>query len=227
MLVLVAATDYPSGEALRVLLERSGYQTDVGSSQENVEEMAEVTPYDLLLIDDPTPQVDWLELVARLRAQQLDMPIMLLIPRISQGLKVRVLDAGADDCLTKPYWQDELLARIRALLRRTGQQPQAELLQTDDFSFSPQAGWVKFAAMPEIQLTRKESSLLELLLRNQGRVLEKWRIYEKIWGYDALVSPASVELYVHYLRRKLKTDCLRTVRGIGYMWRSAGEFKQK
>jgi two-component system response regulator MprA len=178
---------------------------------------------DLVVLDVMMPGIDGLGLCRLLRAEGHRVPILMLTARVELGARVAGLDAGADDYLAKPFELDELLARLRALLRRTqAGQPPAE--RTEDLTLSslrlaPQARRVWWGTT-ELALSKTEFDLLELMLRNRGQVLTHSTIYDRIWGYDFGPDSNNLAVYISYLRRKLvdagAPDLIRTVRGVGY-----------
>jgi two-component system response regulator MprA len=177
------------------------------------------------------PRLDGLETTRALRAAGNDLPILVLTARDSVGDRVEGLDAGADDYLTKPFALEELLARLRALLRRvhvgpsgTADDTEAETLSFADLSLNPVTREVRRRGRP-IDLTRTEFSLLEMFLRRPRRVLDRSFILEEVWGYDFPTTANSLEVYVGYLRRKTEAEgeprLIHTVRGVGYVLREA------
>jgi len=177
-------------------------------------------------MDVMMPRLDGIEATKSLRSAGNNVPILVLTARDAVSDRVDGLDAGADDYLTKPFALEELLARLRALLRRTTMAGdtgnRGEILQYGDLVMDVDAHEVRRGATP-ITLTRTEFSLLELLLRNPRRVLERAVILDAVWGYDFPTTANSLEVYVGYLRRKLESDgeprLLQTVRGVGYVLR--------
>jgi two-component system, OmpR family, response regulator MprA len=180
---------------------------------------------DAIVLDVAMPGVDGLEVCRRLRAAGDRTPVLMLTARDAVDDRVAGLDAGADDYLVKPFALEELQARLRALLRRSGaelDQPSAEVLEFGELRLDRGAHEVRRGGR-EIELTRTEYLLLELFLRNPRQVLERGTIFERVWGYDFGPSSNSLEVYVGYLRRKLEADgeprLIHTVRGVGYVLR--------
>jgi two-component system response regulator MprA len=167
------------------------------------------------------PRVDGLEVCRRLRAAGDPTPILLLTARVAVSERVAGLDAGADDYLVKPFALEELLARLRALLRRSGP-PDDDVLRFADLSLDPATREVSRGER-RIELTRTEFLLLELLLRNARQVLPREVIFDRVWGYDFGANSNSLEVYIGYLRRKTEaegeTRLVHTVRGVGYVLR--------
>jgi two-component system response regulator MprA len=211
-------------ESLRRSLEFNGFEVSLASDgAEALASIASVAP-DALLIDVMMPRLDGLETTRALRSAGNDLPILVLTARDSVGDRVEGLDAGADDYLTKPFALQELLARLRALLRRrvpiVGAEIEDEVLEFGDLSLNSGTREVRRAGRV-IDLTRTEFTLLELFLRRPRRVLERAFILEEVWGYDFPTTANSLEVYVGYLRRKTEADgesrLIHTVRGVGYV----------
>ncbi|MDQ1586160.1 MAG: two-component system, OmpR family, response regulator MprA [Actinomycetota bacterium] len=226
MRILVVDDDRAVRESLRRSLGFNGYQVDLaGDGAEALQRVAAQRP-DAVVLDVMMPRVGGLETCRRLRADGDDIPILVLTARDSVADRVAGLDAGADDYLVKPFALEELLARLRALLRRTGpsadNDADASAMTFADLRLDPATREVLRGDRP-IRLTRTEYSLLELFLRNPRRVLDRARILEEVWGYDFPTTANSLEVYVGYLRRKTEADgeprLLHTVRGVGYALR--------
>jgi two-component system response regulator MprA len=169
------------------------------------------------------PGVDGLEVCRRLRAGGDRTPILMLTARHATADRVAGLDAGADDYLVKPFALEELLARIRALLRRVGPEPgDDDVLRVADLTLDPSSRIVRRDERT-MELTRTEFSLLELLMRNSGQVLTREVIFDRVWGYDFGANSNSLEVYIGYLRRKTEAEgesrLIHTVRGVGYVLR--------
>lgn len=177
---------------------------------------------DAIILDVMMPRMDGLEVARRIRSRGDTTPILMLTARHEVSNRVEGLDAGADDYLVKPFALDELLARIRALLRRGGLSGHGERLRVADLSLDPAARRV-FRGSREIELTKTEFDLLELLLFNARIVLPRDVIMDRIWGYDFVTSSNPLEVYIGYLRRKLEAAGeprpIHTVRGVGYVAR--------
>ncbi len=223
--ILVVDDDQSVRDSLRRSLEFNGYAvTLAGDGAEALASIGQTSP-DALVIDVMMPRLDGLETTRALRAAGNDLPILVLTARDSVGDRVEGLDAGADDYLTKPFALEELLARLRALLRRVQPVPAAddtegETLTFADLSLNPATREVRRAGR-SIDLTRTEFSLLEMFLRRPRRVLDRSFILEEVWGYDFPTTANSLEVYVGYLRRKTEAAgeprLLHTVRGVGYV----------
>ncbi len=222
--VLVVDDDRAVRESLRRSLEFNGY--DVSLASDGAEALAGIgtlTP-DAVVMDVMMPRLDGVETTRALRSAGNDVPILVLTARDSVGDRVEGLDAGADDYLTKPFALEELLARLRALLRRSAPEApdeiDAEVLVFSDLSLNPATREVRRGER-EIELTRTEFSLLEMFLRRPRRVLDRSFILEEVWGYDFPTTANSLEVYVGYLRRKTEAEgeprLIHTVRGVGYV----------
>jgi two-component system, OmpR family, response regulator MprA len=223
--ILVVDDDRAVRDSLRRSLAFNGYDVDTANDGlEALEQVARQRP-DALVLDVMMPRVGGLETCRRLRADGDDLPILVLTARDSVADRVAGLDAGADDYLVKPFDLEELLARLRALLRRSAGKPSdagAEPLSFADLTLDPGTRDVRRGDR-QIRLTRTEFALLELLLHNPRQVLARERILEQVWGFDFPTTANSLEVYVGYLRRKTEADgesrLIHTVRGVGYALR--------
>jgi len=216
--VLVVEDEPNIADFIRRGLVYKGYTVNVARSGEEALELAQQHLPDLVILDLMLPGMDGVDVCRRLRAADA-VPIIMLTARDSLSDKVAGLEAGADDYITKPFAFEELLARVRAALRR---RPQAgeEILRVGDLVVKPVSREVRRGDR-EIELTAREYELLEFLARHPGQVLRKETIFEKVWGYDFEVESDAVKVYVSYLRKKLNAagepDLIRAVRGVGYM----------
>ena len=222
MRVLVVDDDPGISESLNRALSREGYVVRLAPDGEAaLDAVASETP-NAMILDVSMPKLDGLSVCRRLRADGNRVPILVLTARHSLGDRVAGLDAGADDYLVKPFDLEELLARLRALMRRAA--PEAEqTLSLADLTLDPSAREVTRAGNA-IDLTRTEYQLLELFVRNPNQVLTRDLIFERVWGYDFGVNSNSLDVYIGYLRRKTEIDGLprlfHTVRGVGYVARA-------
>ena len=220
--VLVVDDDRAVRESLRRSLEFNGY--DVSLAADGAEALAGIggAAPDVVVMDVMMPRLDGLETTRALRTAGNKVPILVLTARDAVGDRVEGLDAGADDYLTKPFALQELLARLRALLRRVVPEDAAddETLTFADLSLDIASREVRRGARA-IELTRTEFTLLEMFLRRPRRVLERSFILEEVWGYDFPTTANSLEVYVGYLRRKTEAEdeprLIHTVRGVGYV----------
>ena len=222
MRILVVDDEPAVRDAVRRALVLSGYTVDVADGGgAAVAALAAEAP-DAVVLDVAMPGVDGLEVCRRLRASGDRTPVLMLTARDTVADRVEGLDAGADDYLVKPFALEELLARLRALLRRTGPTEPGQVLRFADLELDPAARTVTRAAR-RVDLTRTEFGLLELLLRNPRVVLTRSVIHERIWGYDFGPGSNALGVYVGYLRRKLEAGgesrLIQTVRGVGYVLR--------
>lgn len=231
--VAVVDDDHRIRTSLRRALELEGYLVIEG--RDGAEGVGLASRADAMVLDATMPNLGGFELCRRLRADGSDLPILLLTARTSTADRVEGLDAGADDYLSKPFALDELLARLRALLRRTTAESGSRAQSAERLAFADivmDTGSYEVARNAEqIALTRTEHQLLELFLRNPRRVLTRDEIYDAVWGYDASLASNSLEVYVGYLRRKLNcktssgssqrsdSQLIHTVRGVGYVLR--------
>jgi two-component system, OmpR family, response regulator MprA len=224
--ILVVDDDRAVRESLRRSLAFNGYEVDVAADGGEALERLRAERPDALVLDVMMPRVGGLETCRRLRADGDDVPILVLTARDSVADRVAGLDAGADDYLVKPFDLEELLARLRALLRRTQHGDQAgptdESLTFADLRLDPGTREVTRGERP-IRLTRTEFALLELLMCHPRQVLGRERILEQVWGYDFPTTANSLEVYIGYIRRKTEANgeprLIHTVRGVGYALR--------
>jgi two-component system response regulator MprA len=219
--VLVAEDDRAVRDSIERALAFEGY--DVGTASDGVEALDRMKAEpDAIVLDVMMPRVDGLDVCRELRARGDRTPILILTARHSVADRVAGLDAGADDYLVKPFALEELLARLRALLRRTSDGDGQGVLQVGDLRLNPATREVWRGEHP-IDLTKTEFQLLELFMINKGIVLSRATIYERIWDYDFGPTSNSLEVYVGYLRRKTEvagaTRLIHTVRGVGYVLR--------
>jgi two-component system response regulator MprA len=226
MRILVVDDDRAVRDSLRRSLEFNGFE--VATANDGVEALARINGIapDALIVDVMMPRLDGIETTKALRAAGNDVPVLVLTARDSVNDRVDGLDAGADDYLAKPFALDELLARVRAMLRRRSLGASAsdgeDPLTFSDLAMNPVTREVTRRGRP-ITLTRTEWDLLELFMRRPKRVLERAFILEEVWGYDFPTTANSLEVYVGYVRRKTEAEgeprLLHTVRGVGYVLR--------
>jgi two-component system response regulator MprA len=228
--ILVADDDPAVRESLRRSLTFNGYDVVLAADGEDaIAAVGDHSP-DLLVLDVNMPRLDGLEVCRRLRAVGNDLPVLMLTARVEVGDRVLGLDAGADDYLVKPFALEELLARLRALLRRQGPNRGADanrgdesrLLTFADLTLDPDARTVRRGER-DVTLTRTEFELLWVFMQRPRRVLSRELILDEVWGYDFPTTANSLEVYVGYLRRKTEAEgeprLIHTVRGVGYVLR--------
>ena len=226
MRILVVDDDRAVRDSLRRSLEFNGYTVELASDGAEALAVVPRTDPDIIVMDVMMPRLDGLEATRALRSAGNDVPILVLTARDAVSDRVDGLDAGADDYLTKPFALDELLARVRALMRRSARQAELEAdeqpLEFADLTLDPVTRDVTRGGRA-ISLTRTEFALLELFMQRPKRVLERSFILEEVWGFDFPTTANSLEVYVGYVRRKLEAEgedrLLHTVRGVGYVLR--------
>ena len=224
MRILVVDDERAVRESLRRALELEGYEIELADDgQEALYRLESQAEPDAVILDVLMPGLDGLEVCKRLRRTGSKLPVLMLTARDAVENRVAGLDAGADDYLTKPFALEELLARIRALLRRASEESE-EVLHFADLELDPGTREVRRDGEP-IELTRTEFSLLELFLRNPRQVLTRSVIFDRVWGYDFGFASNSLDVYIGYLRRKTeagdKPRLIQTVRGVGYALRES------
>ena len=225
--ILIADDDRAIREALTRALTLEGYDVVQAADGAAALTMIETAQPDVAVLDVMMPNVDGLTVCRVLRAERNRIPVLMLTARTETPDRVAGLDAGADDYLPKPFDLDELLARLRALLRRAKPDDGGtdnEPVQIADLRLDPTSRRV-WRGQREVELSKTEFDLLELLVRNQGIVLEHSTIYDRIWGYDFGPDSKNLAVYISYLRRKLEgpddSKLIHTVRGVGYTVRAS------
>ncbi len=224
MRILVVDDEGAVRDAVKRALRLDGHEVELASDGQEALSAVAASPPDALILDVLMPRLDGLQVCRQLRRDGDRTPILMLTARDAIGDRVTGLDAGADDYLVKPFALDELLARVRALLRRA-QPGDQEGLRFADLTMELGAHRVRRGERV-VELSRTEFSLLELFLRNPRQVLPRSTIFERVWGYDFGERSNSLEVYVSYLRRKTEAGgeprLLHTVRGVGYVLREGG-----
>jgi two-component system, OmpR family, response regulator MprA len=220
--VLVVEDDLDIAGVLRRSLDKEGYEVRVAEDGEAALDQAAVFEPDAVVLDLGLPKLDGVEVCRRLRADG-DVPILVLTARDALESRVEGLDSGADDYLVKPFERDELLARMRALLRRRPPRGSASLV-TGDLSLNPDTHEVRRGDR-NIDLTAREFELLEYLMRNERLVVSRQALLDDVWGYHPFAETNTIDVFVSNLRRKLEAEgeprLLHTVRGAGYVLREA------
>lgn len=215
MKLLLIEDDNKLVDSLSHLLRKNGFVVDVARDGQTGLEMACTDIYDVIVLDRMLPHQDGIAIVKEFRNLRHDTPVMFLTAKASPDDRAEGLDAGADDYLAKPFFSVELLSRLGALTRRRNKSLSENILSVDGLILNPlRCQAIKGSEV--IQLTLKESQLLELLIRNFGHVVTKEQIIQKVWGYFSEAEFTTVNLYIHYLRKKLKLTNLKTVWGVGY-----------
>ena len=222
MKILVVDDERAVRDSLRRALELQGYEVELAADGAEALTRLNANGHpDAIVLDILMPEVDGLEVCRRLRRAGNNVPVLMLTARDAVGNRVEGLDAGADDYLVKPFALDELLARVRALLRR-GAASVDGVLRFADLELDPQTREVRRGG-ERIELTRTEFNLLELFMLNPRQVLTRSIIFERVWGYDFGFASNSLDVYIGYLRRKTEargtSRLIQTVRGVGYALR--------
>jgi DNA-binding response OmpR family regulator len=218
MRILIVEDEKDLADALAIGLRRQGYAADIAYDGEEALVLAEVNDYDLILLDLNLPKIDGVEVCRRIRASGSPVGILMLTARSSLGDRVSGLDQGADDYLVKPFHFPELLARVRAILRREGA-PRHAILRTGDLVLD--ANSLKgFFRGTEIALTIKEFAILEYLMRNVGRVVSQEELLEHVWNEDVNMFTHTIKVHIKNIRQKLSAagagNLISTVKGRGY-----------
>jgi heavy metal response regulator len=222
MRILVVEDEQKVASFIKRGLEEEGYAVDVAADGEEGLAMALECVHDLIILDIRLPKMDGLRVLKELRQEKVMTPVLLLTVRATIEDKVLGLDAGADDYLTKPFAFQELVARVRALLRRrAGADP--AILEVADLTLDPARRTVSRGG-ERIELTAREFALLDYFMRNPGRVLTRAMIAEHVWDYTFDTTTNIIDVYVNYLRKKIdagrEPKLLHTVRGVGYVLRA-------
>ena len=222
--VLIVEDDSNIAELLHLYLEKEGFETKVAKDGgKGVEYFRSFQP-NLVLLDIMLPQLSGMEVLRRLRKEGVQLPVIMLTARDSVVDKVSGLDSGADDYITKPFAIEELLARIRAALRKrgSGERPEEPLLSAGPLTMDVERHTVAVSGTP-VELTRREFDLLHHLLENKGRVLSREALLDSVWGFDFVGETNSVDVYIRFLRSKIDEafdiKLIHTVRGVGYVIR--------
>jgi DNA-binding response OmpR family regulator len=215
MRILLVEDDELLGDGLAAGLRHCGYNVDWLRDGEQARSALATEDYAALVLDLGLPRVDGMSLLRGLRAAGNAIPVLILTARDSTWDKVGGLDGGADDYLVKPVDLDELAARLRALTRRASGQS-TPLLQAREVELDPAARRVRLRGEP-VELSAREFTILELLMRNAGRMISRAQLESALYGWGEGVESNAVEVHIHHLRRKLGADLIRTVRGVGYL----------
>ncbi|WP_248929249.1 response regulator transcription factor [Paenibacillus hamazuiensis] len=220
MRILMVEDEKYMAEAVAQVLKKHHYSVDLAFNGETGLDCGLTGIYDIIILDIMLPRMDGIRVLQQLRQNGMDTPVILLTARGDTEDKVRGLDSGADDYLAKPFHTDELLARLRALSRRQSELIADGILQYSNIRLNPLTLQLACGGS-EIKLTKKESQLLELLIKRSSMIISKETIIEKLWGFDADAEDNHVETHVSLLRKKLgqleSGVSIRAVRGAGYM----------
>ena len=214
MRILLVEDDAMIGEGVRASLRQEGYVVDWVRNGELADTVLSTEHVDLVLLDLGLPRRDGIEVLRRLRARRSKTPVIIVTARDDVADRVRGLDAGADDYLVKPFDLDELSARIRAALRRSGGHAAPEI-EVGGVRLDPAARRVSLHGAP-VSLSAREYALVEALMLRPGHILSRNQLEERMYGWGEDVESNTVEVYVHAVRRKLGADFIRNVRGVGY-----------
>ena len=222
--ILLVEDEEKLARMVELELRYEGYQVDKSFDGRSGLERALSGEYDLVLLDIMLPQLSGMEVLRRLRKEGVQLPVIMLTARDSVVDKVSGLDSGADDYITKPFAIEELLARIRAALRKrgSGERPEEPLLSAGPLTMDVERPTVAVSGTP-VELTRREFDLLHHLLENKGRVLSREALLDSVWGFDFVGETNSVDVYIRFLRSKIDEafdiKLIHTVRGVGYVIR--------
>jgi DNA-binding response OmpR family regulator len=223
MRILLVEDNRQLNNSLRLSLVDDGYAVDVAFDGVEGEELAEITPYDLIILDIMLPKKNGLDVCRSLRNQRVNSPILMLTARDALEDRVAGLDSGADDYLVKPFALEELRARMRALLRRESSN-RSGMLEVDNLTLDPATHFVQRGGSP-VELTSKEYALLEYMMRNPNRLITREMAESHVWSYDYDGASNVVDVYIRRLRRKIddpyKRKLIETVRGAGYRLRAS------
>jgi DNA-binding response OmpR family regulator len=215
MRILLAEDDPLLGDGLRAGLRQLGFQVDWVRDGAAAERELRSEPYAAAVLDLGLPRIDGLDVLASVRRAGVTLPVLVLTARDTVPERIRGLDRGADDYVVKPVDLHELAARLRALVRRAHGQPR-ELLEVDGLELDPSARKVRLQG-EAVALSTREFDLLHLLMLNAGRVMTREQIEQRLYAWGEEVGSNTVEVHVHYLRKKIGADRIRTVCGVGYM----------
>lgn len=219
MRLLVVEDEVQLADALNEILKRNKYTVDAVYDGISGLDCALSDVYDCIILDIMLPGMDGIEILRNIRMENINTPVLMLTARSEVEDKIKGLDCGADDYLTKPFVTGELLARIRALTRRKGDIVDDNKMTYNELSLLKNSSSLLFKES-EVKLSLKEFQIMELLMANPRQIFTKERIIEKIWGYDSDVEYNNIEVYISFLRKKLKSiGCdskIKTARGIGY-----------
>ncbi len=219
MRILLVEDDELLGDGMQAGLRHCGFTADWLRDGESARRALASEQYDAMVLDLGLPRLDGLSLLRLLRGAGNTLPVLVLTARDALSDKVQGLDTGADDYLVKPVDLDELAARLRALIRRASGRA-APVLCEGRVTLDPAGRRVSLDGVP-VELPAKEYAILEMLMRNAGKILSRGQLESALYGWDEGVESNAVEVYIHHLRRRLGADVIRTQRGIGYLFEKA------
>jgi len=218
--ILIIEDEEKISRFVELELSHEGYGTGKAADGRSGLEEALTGKYDLIILDIMLPELSGIEVLRRLRRES-NVPVILLTARDSVTDKVTGLDMGANDYITKPFAIEELLARIRVILRNAenaedGKKPAGDLLEAGGIALNPDSHLVTYRGEP-VELTNREFILLKILLENRGTAMSREKLLSEAWGYDYYGETNIIDVYVRYIRQKTSDDVIRTIRGVGYM----------
>lgn len=219
MRILIIEDDAELAEAMKFNLEREEFLVDICHDGEEGLYYMKENMHDLVILDRMLPFLDGISVLKAARKSHISTPVIFLTALGELNDKVTGLECGADDYIVKPFAFEELLARIRCIMRRPGKWDNMELLRLGDISFDPETNRL-FKDSKECTLSKREGALLEVFLRNPEQTLTRAMLLSRVWGLDSDVEDGNLDNYIHFLRRRLRTVnsslCLKTIRGVGY-----------
>lgn len=221
MRVLLVEDDVLLGDAIQAGLKQAGYAVDWMQDGVAADHALVTGTYVAMVLDLGLPRMSGMEVLQRLRARNVPLPVLILTARDTVDDRIKGLDAGADDYLLKPFDMGELAARLRALIRRASGKTESQL-QLAGVSLDPAAHRVTYHDSP-IDLSPKEFAVLHALMLNAGKVMSRAQLEEQLYAWGEEIESNAVEVYIHHLRRKLFPELIETVRGVGYLIAAAGD----
>ena len=214
MRILIIEDEKDLASILKVGLNDEGYAVDTASNGEDGWYMIEITDYDLIILDILLPDINGWEILKRIREREMNVPVLMLTALDSTENKVKGLDGGADDYITKPFEFSELLARVRVLLRRS-KGKKSPIIEIGNIKIDI-SGKEVYKNTQTVPLSRREYAILEYLILNRGKVISREELIEHIYDWDKELESNVIDVYINYLRKKISKDFIKTVRGAGY-----------
>ena len=215
MRILIVEDDSLLGDGIRAGLSQNGYAADLVEDGEAAETAMMTNEYELIVLDLGLPKRSGLEVLKRMRAREVDTPVIILTAQDSVEDRINGLDSGADDYLTKPFDLEELTARLRALLRRRGGRS-SPVIEHGNITVDPASHTVT-QDDKTVDISPREFTILQLLLENKNKVMSRSRLEEGLYAWNDEVESNTVEVHIHHLRKKLGAKLIRTIRGVGYI----------